>query len=279
MPDNIEQGTGGQQSLASLNGAPAGEGGTPPSVAGGEGTPPPAGAQDQQQEWSGPDWVYEQFRRHENPVEAQAQAYAEALRRLNTKTDDLRNELRPQIEEELRGSIPRPPESHDAYQLPDGITADEERLTPFQQRAHELGMTQEQFAGMAELYAEINTPDIEAERAKLGENVETRIREVEAWGVKAIPPELHQTAMAVMQTADGFKLIEALMRGQQPNGVLPNAETLTPPEKPTREKLAQMQADPRYADARRRDPTYVQKVEQYAASLAEWRARQAGQPG
>jgi hypothetical protein len=244
-------------SLADLNQTPP-AGAEPPAGAGQPGEAAPAGGV--------PEWVREKYRAAENPVEAQARAYAELETRLGRAKEDLRAE----VEQELRGARP---EAADAYTLPEDLTAPDEQVSAFRAKAHELGMTQEQFEGMARLYAETSGVDIEAEKAKLGDDADTRIQQLSRWGSRNIPADLHDAAMSVMRTADGFKVIEALMKAAGAPA-LPSAEHVEPPQALTRDKLNEMMDDERYASRHKRDPAFVKQVEEYAARLAASRQGQ-----
>lgn len=229
---------------------------------------PPAGTG----EVSHPDWLAEKFRGAENPVEAQAKAYGEAVRALTRKTEDLRGELRTEVEAELRAAA-GVPEDLAGYALPEGFE-DDDRAAAFREAAKAAGMSPAQFEAMAKLYETMlpAAPDLDAERAKLGEKAEARIGAVNAWGSKNIPPRLHDAAKRLMQTAEGFELFETMMKAGT-RSLLPDPGAVDPPPAaPTREKLQEMMRDDRYRDPRKREASYVREVEAYAGLLAKQNA-------
>lgn len=195
---------GGEAPPAEDQVTPPAEGDTPPP----EGdTPPPAGdATDL------PEWISDKYRNAENPIEEQAKAYTEAQRRLATKTEDLRAELaeevRAEIEAEFAGRVP------DEYEYPEGWEAPtiEGLDSKFKEWAKTNGVSQDAFNELVELYgATVVEPDLDAERAKLGDAADDRIAEVNRRASRAIPEDMHETAMVVMQTAEGFQLVEHLL--------------------------------------------------------------------
>lgn len=223
-----------------------------------------------------PEWLAEKFRAAENPVEAQARAYAEATRALAVKTETLKAEVAAAAKAEalaaLKAEAAAPAAAAD-YALPEGLEADAPSLEAFRAKAHALGMSQAQFAEMARLYADTQAVDFAAETKKLGAGVEERSAAFSKWGSRHIPRELHGEVARIARTAEGFRVLETLYKAAQPGPALPEAETVEAPSAPTREKLNEMTADPRYRDPRKREPAFVASVEAYAARLAATRAK------
>lgn len=246
--------------------APAPGGETPPP----DGETPPA--------WEGPDWVAEKFRGSENPIEAQAQAYSEAVRKLSTKTEDLRKgieeELTVSLAEKIKAEIAAErgaPEDAAAYAYPEGYEAPAEAVdTAFREWAHKHGLSQEAFDEAVAIYGSTQI-DFEAERAKLGDDIDTRVAAMNAWGSRTIPPEMHATAQRLMQTAEGFELFEHLMLAGRDAGYSPPGGE---PSRPmTREQIRDMQNDPRWYDPMKREDAYVAKVQR---AWADYAKRQGG---
>ena len=102
-------------------------------------------------------------------------------------------------------------------------------------------------------------PDPQAELQKLGENAGERIAQMNAWGSKHIPVELQDAAAQIMQTAEGFELVEHLMN-LSASSVSPDG--LSPASPLTKESIMEAQNDPRYWDDNRRDMGYVRRVDE-----------------
>jgi len=222
-----------------------------------------------------PDWVQDKFKRTENPIEEQARAYDAAQRKLMSKTEDLRKEVRTELEAEFAKMVGAP-EDASQYTLPDGLAANEDHLNAFREKSKELGLSPHQFAGIASLYNEIagqGHVDIDAETQKLGPNAQKRIDSLSAWGAKHIPEQYHAAAERAMQTAEGFEMFEHIMNTMMKSGMLPDEEGGSEGgEGYSTDGLRKLQRDPRYADPKQREPDFVKKVEEYALKLAERRA-------
>lgn len=252
--------------------SPAGTENPPASDPPADPVDPPAGGENQL-----PEWIAEKFRTTENPVEAQAKAYGEAVKALTQKTDTLRDQLKGELTETIRKEVLGEadiPEAVDGYTLPEGLSAEDKVLDAFREVAAETKLSRKQFEALAKLHADMNTVDIEAEMEALGEGADTRIKEFGVWGSENIPKDLWGPAQKVAQTAEGFRLLEAMMQKSR-GRVMPGNEDIQPPEPVNNETLAKKMRDPRYADPRKRDETYVADVMKFAARVAEAKAKGA----
>lgn len=215
-----------------------------------------------------PEFVAAKYWTAENPVEAQARAYDEAVRRLSTKTEDLRSEIESALREELTPTLRAElaaerdvPEAPDAYALPEGVEiTDEEGLAEFRRVAHEAGVSAAGFGRLAEMFAAATTVDVEAEIAKLGDGAHEMLGRVNPWLKRNVPSDLHPAVAHVMRTAEGAKLMDHLM-GLSLRRAAPAAPTSTQTE--TREsleaKLSEMRASSAYRD--RRNPDHARARE------------------
>jgi len=228
----------------------------------------PADAPADAKPWDGPDWIAEKYRSAENPLEAQAQAYSEAVKKLGTKTEDLRKEIeteaREKLEAEIRENIDKErgaPEDPSGYEYPEGWEppAAEGLDDAFRGWAKKHGLSQDAFNEAVELYGQTQV-NLEAEMGKLGDNAQTRIATMNAWGSRNIPQELHSAAMKVMQTAEGFELMEHMMNRGRDAGYSPGSGG-EPPRPLTREAIRERMNDPRYADPTKRDPAFVASIQ------------------
>ncbi len=262
--------------------------------AGGDGTPPPAGGGtgggslfkpdqakpgeggDPPQKGDVPDWIYDQYKTAENPVEAQAKAYTEALKKVTQRREEVKTEVEKELRESVTAEIRKELEGEfkieapDGYAYPEGVDAPAEEIDgAFRAWAHKNRVGQEAFNELVALYGQ-TLPDPAAELAKLGDKADARIAAMNNWGSKHIPVEHHPAAMKIMQTAEGFELFEALMQRSLDRGFSP--EGGDPPPPMDREALRKMQNDPRYWDPAKREEAYVRQVDQAWERFA---ARQA----
>lgn len=238
---------------------PPAEGATPPAADPPAGDPPAADP-------NRPDYLLPKY----DSVEAQAKGYNDLYGQFSKKTEDLKAELLPQIKDEWlkeRGV----PETPDAYKLPDGLeVANPDHGKAFMEMAHEMGVGQEGFEKLATLYSQATNIDPEAEKAKLGETADARIAAVSRYAAANVPKESYDKVAAVMRTAEGVEVIEALMKATRAPNVSPEAPVVPAP-KMTREAIVEMKKDPRYSDARRRDAAYVKSVDDAVAALVAGR--------
>lgn len=199
-------------------------------------------------------------------------SYNELGGHLQQKEEDIRTRIE---EERLKNR----PESPDQYTPPKLEGVDEQGMAEitespaykwWQQEAHKNGLDQETFeAGIAEYVKQIQPPpvDLEAVKKELGDNANARIDAVINWMDTTFKdqPELAQKLDSMLTDATSIKLVEFMMRGGKP---LTSADTLQQSEPEiTEEKLREMQKDPRYWDASRRDMAFVKKVEDGYAKL------------
>lgn len=211
-----------------------------------------------------PEWLPEKF----NTPEDMAASYSSLESKLGQSKDDMRAEIEQELEiEALEGR----PETAGDYVLPDIIdeelAVDNEMLGWWANHAHENGYSQEEFTAGIMKYAEhmeSQEPDLEAERAALGENADARIEAVQLWSENKLPEEFQDQAELLATSAQGIKFMEYLMaEGKQasPNG------SFTPAAAVTLEDLQAMQKDPRYWNPAQRDMGFVKKVDEGFSKL------------
>jgi len=172
------------------------------------------------------------------------------------------------------------PESPDGYtlpelELPEELELREELVAGLRARAHELGLTPAQVAG---LYAWFLPLVLDAHHTLRDEA--QRLRDSELESLRAVhrgeTPRLLDNALRAAEAIGGEELLDALTRtGAGDRAAVISAFAKIAPlvlesglrgapsgwgEELSREKLREMMQDPRYHDPSRRDDTYVAKV-------------------
>lgn len=204
--------------------------------------------------------IPEKFRKDGKPdLASMVTSYTELERRMMTKTD----ELKEQIKGEMFADRPEKPEE---YKLPElegvEIPADSPLVDWWRKQAHTLGLGQEGFEAGVKQYIEraASMVDLDAERAKLGDNAEARIEAVATWVESTFTDPAEIKALeAVASSAAGIKVLERLMGGGKLE--VDAGQAVVEPQM-TVEKLREMQNDPRYWNPSQRDPAFVRQVEE-----------------
>lgn len=211
-----------------------------------------------------PEWLPEKFKTPEDL----AKSYKELEGKLGKSADELRESLVKELENERLGNRP---ESADQYEIPDGVVGEEAIQNPlfnwWKDHAYENGFSQEQFEQGIKMYAEAQGDghDIEAEKGKLGDNAEARINAANAFAAKIFPKGTEDAASRLMETASGVEALEAIQKALGDGTFSGNSGDSG--DKLTQAKLEEMQRDPRYHDPARRDPHFVQQVQEGYAKL------------
>lgn len=186
-------------------------------------------------------------------------SYSELESWKNTKTEELMKQLDAE-------RIKARPESADKYEVQpiEGIEMEDLKAHPsfqwWRDMAFELGLPTDKFNdGINQIVGiMMQGPDIEAEKAQLGENADARLHAVSAWAQKTFAdPEEFQLVQVMGSTATGIKMLERLMgRGELPGEAAP------PPPQIGIDDLRKMQSDPRYWNPSQRDPAFVRQVDE-----------------
>lgn len=213
-----------------------------------------------------PDWIAEKYRGADNPMEAQAKAYHEAIKKLTVKTDDLKAEIETGLRDDIRAEVEAElnqaqglPADIDGYEYPEGITPPEAEGvdTSFREWALKNKVSPEAFQELVGIYGK-TMPDMSAEIEKLGPNAESRIKRLNEWGTKNIPQELHGAVEKMLTSAEAVEVFEMFMNGERSAGFSPAGGE--PAKALTRDQIRRAQSDPRYWDPTKRDNSYVQEV-------------------
>lgn len=210
-----------------------------------------------------PEGLPEKFLKDGKPdYSALITSYTELEKWKGGKTDELKSEWE-------KERLAARPESIDGYTIPDIDIINKEEMAAdplfqwWKKESFDKGFSQEQFEAGIKQYVEANAPqpiDYEAEVKKLGDNGNARVKVVANWMEKFKEnPSYYAKLDEIAGTAEGIELLEVMMTN---NGVpladpsIPSVPTITLAD------LKTMQADPRYYDSTRRDPAFVQKVDE-----------------
>ncbi len=187
-------------------------------AAGGEGSAtPPATASEPR-----PEWLPEGLA--DGP--ALAKSYAELRAAYSSKEEKLREK----VLADLRKDAPAKPEDYafevDPAALPAGFQIvppepDDPMLTTARAVMHELGATPAQWQKLTTAFVGWQVsqqPNVEAERAKLGEGGEARLAAVDAWLGRHLPEDAYRGLVADMRTAPSILALERLMKLATENG-------------------------------------------------------------
>lgn len=192
-----------------------------------------------------------------------ADAYTELEKAFHQKTETLREEI---ANERLSDR----PESLDKYTLPEieGLGNDDWQVNFWREQAYELGLNDEQFGKVVNAFAEKSIaamPDFDAEKAKLGDDADTRLEAITAWA-DTLDDNTKSRIYDIAVTADGVNAVETLMAlAQKSSSVVSDQQTATPAK--TQEELQQMMNDERYWNPAMRDPRLVAEIEKGFAKL------------
>ena len=126
--------------------------------------------------------------------------------------------------------------------------------------AFENGYSQEEFeAGIGKFAEFMNSmqPDIEAEKAKLGDNAQARLDAVTLWTQNNFTEEEFGAIQNLASTAEGIGVLEKIMEMQKNSSLGGNG---TQPATLNQDDLDEMMRDPRYWKPGERDQNFVNKV-------------------
>jgi hypothetical protein len=215
-----------------------------------------------------PSWLPEKF----TTPEALATSYGELERAFHGKRDDIAAEVRQEIAAEIPEGVP---ETAEGYVVPETIEitdpeafAKSDIATWWRDTCHAAKLPQEAYEQGLQAYATAiagEQPDLNAERAALGENADARISAAGAWmQANAKDQSEYEALQRLTQTASGIAMLERMTNGQM---VLPSDGGGDPV--PTQEELTSMQNDERYWKAGSRDPNFIKQVDEaYARRYA-----------
>ena len=214
-----------------------------------------------------PDWLPEKFY---DPDEGQIRTedLAKSYRELESKIRKSKDELKAELKAEAEGEI-KAPESPDKYEIPKIDNVVEEELVEhpmlnwFREYAHKNNLSNEEFQAAVSQYVEDareRAPNVERERAKLGENAEERIGYVVNWLNRNVTdPEERALYDQATVTAEGFQSIERMI-GRM-GGRVPQTSTNGPVSNDlSKEEIRSLMNTDKYFKG---DPATVKKVTEW----------------
>lgn len=216
-----------------------------------------------------PDWLPEKF---ERPEEL-AVSYGELEKAFYSRKEDLRNQIVSELNQEAASSAPISPADYEVnIQSPEGMEYNIDENDPmlgwFRDKAHNYGLSQEEFTELMSEYASVDAvrgPDWNVESEALGEHAEQRLDRVDLWAEKNLSSDAYSAFANIPASANMVQLFEELMElnGQPQFNMVSETEFQ---ERLSREDLMAMQNDPKYW--KEKDPAYIAKVRQGFAQYA-----------
>lgn len=211
-----------------------------------------------------PEWLPEKF----NTPEDLASSYSQLESKLGASQEEMRKQL---IDEFESAAIENRPASVGDYQVPESLDPDlvndNELFKWWANHAFENAYSQQEFEDGINMYANAlnaNMPDLDAERAALGENADARIEAVDLWSQKFFPEEYQEAIMGLGASAKGIEALEFLMSQMSESSVGGNSAPIQPLNEAD---LQSMMKDERYWNPAKRDNAYVQKVQEGFSKL------------
>lgn len=211
-----------------------------------------------------PEWLPEKFK---SPEEL-ANSYASLEQRMGQGEEALRAKI---IEEFETAAVENRPATVGDYELPEivdeSLAVDNDLFKWWAQHSYDNGYSQDEFeAGIAKYAEFINAqqPDLDAERKKLGDNSQARIEAVDLWANKFFPEEYKDAVLQIGQTAQGVEALEYIMK--QVGSASVGSDT-QPVGQASEKDLRSMMLDEKYWNPVKRDPSYVQKVQEGFSKL------------
>jgi hypothetical protein len=206
-----------------------------------------------------PDWLPEKF----SSPEDLGKAYNELSTKLGSKEEDLKASWQEEMQQAAYAD--RPP-SKGEYILPDSIEpdslGDNQLIDWWAEHSFESGLGQEEFQKGVELFAEAlnqGLPNLDAEAGKLGDSAGPRIEAVSLFAHQFFPESQINAVDRMCETADGIMALEHIMEKLKGPSIMGDANTSS---QITEDSLRTMQKDERYWNPQKRDPQYVNQVQQ-----------------
>jgi hypothetical protein len=211
-----------------------------------------------------PEWLPEKF----NTPEDLASSYSQLESKLGTSQDELRESLVKEFEAE---ALANRPATVGDYVVPEELTEndvnDNELFQWWANHAFENAYSQQEFEDGIKMYAQAlqgTQPNLEAEKAALGENADARIQAVDLWSQKFFPEEHADAILSLGSTAGGIEALEYLMNQMSSSSMANNTGGIAPINEGD---LQSMMKDERYWNPAKRDNAYVQKVQEGFSKL------------
>jgi hypothetical protein len=192
-------------------------------------------------------------------------SYNDTKSMVGAKEETLRAAVRAEVMAELAPA--ELPKDADGYTLDEATSAlvatDDPLLAAFRAAAFENKMSPAAFQAVVSQVVKANPPpDPVAETAALGENAAARIDRVSKFVTRHIKdPVVGQLAASVATTADGVRMIEALMGVQVAENRIGNDGVQGGVPAPTWAEVKAQMMDDRYQPGPLQDPAFIAKVD------------------
>ncbi len=217
-----------------------------------------------------PEWLDPKF---ETP-EQLANSYNQLQQKFHTRRDEIKAELVEELNEEASKEVPVSPgdyklevqdEEGNQVEIPD----DDNMLSWFRGKAHDMALTQDEFSDFVSEYLTqqaTSGPDWNEESQILGEHADRRLERVDAWANSVFNEEEYNVFAGIPASAGMVKLFEGIMElNGQPRFNMTSTTEFQ--ETVTREDLMAAQRDPKYWQ-NGGDPAHVAKVRAMSAQIA-----------
>lgn len=210
-----------------------------------------------------PDWLPEKFY-DADAGQVRTEDLAKSYRELEGMIRKSKDELKAELKQEAEGEIKRP-DSAAEYKVPEiqDVVVEELQEHPmynwFKDYAFKNNLSQEEFANAVSQYVETQRaeqPNVETEKAKLGENADARIEYVTNWLNRHVTdPEERKLYDQATVTAEGFRSIERMI-GRM-GGRVPETSDGKVANDMTKEEIRSLMNTRKYFEG---DPETVKKV-------------------
>lgn len=227
----------------------------------------------EQNEVERPDWLPPKF---ETP-EQLSHSYQELERKFHTRRDEIKNELVGELNEEAGKDTPISPGDYQVSLVDeDGadidFNQDDPKLDWFRGKAHEMGLTNDEFSDIVAEYTNISStsgPDWEVESQDLGEHADRRLERVDTWANSTLSEDAYSTFAAIPASSAMVKAFEEIMQlnGQPKFNMTSSTEFQ---ETVSKADLMSAQQDPKYW-RNGGDPAHIAKVRAMAEQLSRRR--------
>lgn len=231
-----------------------------------------------------PEYIPEKFWDAEKKaprIEDLGKSYVELERKLHTRADDLKKQVKEEFDRDLAAKRPQSADLYDLslpkdLQVPKGyeliVHKDDPMVKYLKETAFELGLDNSQFQKALGAHAQAifsRLPVFEEEMQKLGENAQARIERVANWVKGRVSDEHYKLLEKMMDRAGAVEAFESIMEktGEPKFAAQTGAQGSTGGVK-SLDELRKLQDDPRYWDATKRDKDYVAMVQrEYARAF------------
>lgn len=214
-----------------------------------------------------PDYIPEKFwdaEAGQPKVKELANSYQHVEKKMSTARDELRSEIEEELKESRQQNVP------ESYELkipddmvPEGVDLNLDSDNPEVRQAMEFAkknnLTQEQFDDLVKIRVGTELQGYERsqqELAKLGERAQQRIDRLVSWGQSNLNSKDFETFRGLAHSAEQVKLLESIV-SLNTGKAFHVDEGGSEAEPLTREKLKEMRRDPRYMS----DKDYREKVD------------------